>query len=286
MKATYVNNLTSSFYLWLDHEILSRGDAFTTYSGKLYEGQDPTFGRTASVYAAPFRQWVYDSSISGAYVPNGVNSGASFIPRLQNGLSIDFNRGRAIFNGNTISSNADISAKYSFKDFNIYYTDEREDKILFEKSYTLTPQTVRVTGGLGPNDLPYPCIFIKLKTNENSPFAFGGMDMSNYWMRCIILARESFSLDGATSLLADSSRKTFPVFGADQLPFNYLGDFKSGVTGYNYEESCGAQDSASLVYIDKVTTSKFDEIDNLYINKKIVAASVDFELKSIRYPRF
>lgn len=284
MKASFINNLTSSFYLWLDHEILTRGEAFTTYSGKLYDSPDPSFELSASVYASPFRQWVYDSSVPNAYIPSGINSGAQFIPRGQAGLALDYNHGRVIFNGSTISNNQNLTARYSFKDFNLYYTDEREDRLMFEKSYTLTPPTTRVTGALGYLELPYPCVFIKLKTNNNDPFAFGGLDMSNYWIRCIILARDSFSMDSLTSLLADSARKVFPVFNAQDLPFNYFGDFKSGVS-YNYQNMCSSQGQNQLVYIDKVDISKFDESENLYINKKTVAATADFELKTVRQPR-
>ena len=52
MKATYVNNLMSSFYLWLDHEVLDRGEAFINYSGKLYNAPDPNFPNK-QVYGAP-----------------------------------------------------------------------------------------------------------------------------------------------------------------------------------------------------------------------------------------
>ena len=145
MKATYINNLTSSFYLWLDHEILSKGEAFTTYSGKLYNSPDPNFPN-ASVYSSPFKQWVYDSSITSAYIPSGIYSGNNFVPKSVNNLKIDYGRGRAVFDNTQINPNALLSAKYSFKDYNIYYTDEREDKILFEGAYSLTPYVNRVTG--------------------------------------------------------------------------------------------------------------------------------------------
>ena len=284
MKSSYINNLTSSFYLWLDHEILSRGEAFITYSGKLYETQDQNFDLTSSIYGSPFRQWVYDSSINNAYIPSGIYSGSQFMPRNQNGLRIDYNHGRVIFSGKKLSTTENLSTKYSFKEFNIYYTDEREDQLIFEKSYTLTPPTTRVTGALDHNDVPYPCIFFKLKTNDNTPFSFGGLDTSNYWIRCIILAKDSFSLDGITSILGDSVRKVFPVFNPQDLPFNYFGDFKNG-TSYNYINMCQAQGQNQLVHIDKVSVTKFDESENLYINKKTVAAIADFELKSIRQPR-
>ena len=285
MKASYLNNLTSSFFLWMDHEILSKGDAFTNYSGKLYKSNDPYFENKSSVYSSPFKQWVYDSSISQAVIPSGIYYNGQFLPRQSNGLNIDFNHGRVIFANNLIPDNQNLTANYSFKDFNIYYTDEKEETLLFEKSYSLTPKFTTITGGLGYADNPYPCIFFKLKTNENTPFAFGGLDTTENWIRCIILARDVFSLDSLMSILNDSVRKVFPVFSPENLPFNYMGDFKTGITSYNYRQMCQSNNQANLVFIKKVTCVKFDEINNLYINKKTLAATVDFELESVRTPR-
>jgi len=280
MKATYINNLMSSFYLWLDHEVLAMGEAFTNYSGKLYSSTDPNFPNR-SIYGAPFRQWVYDSSVPNVNIPSGVFINGNHLARGTSGLNIDFNKGRAILSGN-ISGN--VSARYSFKEYNIYYTDEREEKLLFEKAYNVTPKVHQVTGALGFLDTPYPCIFIKHRSAENIPFAFGGQDSTETIIRCIILASNSFSLDGLISILNDSARKVFPVFPPEVIPFNYLGDFKSG-NNFNYTNLCLNQPRSNLVNIDKVTVSKLDEIDNAKINKKCVGAIIDFELSDIRNPR-
>jgi hypothetical protein len=281
MKATYANNLMSSFYLWIDHEILARGEAFINYSGKLYKSSDPNFPNN-SIYGSPFRQWVYDSSIQNTNIPSGIYVNGSFVSRSTNGLNLDFNKGRAIFNNNLISG--DITAAYSFKEYNIYYTDEREEKLLFEKAYNVTPKVSQVTGSLGYLDNPYPCIFIKHRSAENIPFAFGGEDSTETVIRCIILASNSFSLDGVISILNDSARKVFPVFDPNSFPFNYLGDFKTG-DNFNYINLCKNQPPSNLVLINRVTVSKLDEIDNSKINKKCVAALVDFELSDVRKPR-
>lgn len=280
MKATYVNNLMSSFYLWLDHEVLDRGEAFINYSGRLYNSPDPNFP-DSSVYGAPFRQWVYDSSIPNVNIPSGVFINGNYIARGTSGLNLDFNKGRAIISGNASSN---VTASYSFKEYNIYYTDEREEKLLFEKAYNITPKVSQITGTLGYLDTPYPCIFIKHRVGENIPFAFGGQDSTETSLRCIVLASNSFSLDGLISILSDSARKVFPVFPPQDFPFNYFGDFKTG-TSFNYINLCKNQPQSSLVHIDRVTVSKLDEIDNAKINKKCVGALIDFELSDVRTPR-
>ena len=280
MKATYVNNLMSSFYLWLDHEVLDRGEAFINYSGRLYNAPDPNFPNK-QVYGAPFRQWVYDSSIPNVNIPSGVFINGSYVARGTSGLNLDFNKGRAIISG---SASSNVTASYSFKEYNIYYTDEREEKLLFEKAYNATPKVSQVTGALGYLDIPYPCIFIKHRIGENIPFAFGGQDSTETTIRCIALGLSSFSLDGLISILSDSARKVFPVLNPQDFPFNYFGDFKSG-SYFNYKTLCVSQPQSNLVHIDRVTVSKLDEIDNAKINKKCVAAIIDFELSDIRSPR-
>jgi hypothetical protein len=283
MKASYLNNLTSSFYLWLDHEIISKGQAFINYTGKLYSSYDPAFEGLSSVYSSPFKQWVYDSSIENVVIPSGINSANTFIPRGSNGLSIDYNNGRIIFNGNVVN-NTNFTAGYSLKEFNIYFTDEREDKLLFENSYSVRPKFAQITGGLSYQEIPYPCIFIKTRNIENVPFAFAGEDKTETMIRCIVLAKDGFSLDSVVSIMNDSARKVFPLLNPKDLPFNYLGDFKTG-SSFNYINLCRNQPSSNYTYIDRVTVSKVDESTNMYINKKVMIAIVDFELSDIRTPR-
>jgi hypothetical protein len=283
MKPTYLNSLTSSFYLWLDHEMLYKGEAFQNFSGKLYLSQDPTFSQN-TIYGSPFKQWVLDTSVQNALIPSGVFSNGTFIPRGISGTALDFNRGRVLFN-NTVSQNLqNLSIAYSFKEFNLYYTDEKEENLLFEKRYDPMPKVTRVTGALAWNDDPYPCIFFKNTSIQNKPFAFGGQDNTMSSMRCVILAENIYSLDGAISIMADSARKTFPLVSPQKLPYNIYGDLKSGLSSYNYFDLCTGQND--WVYVDRVTVSRLSETENKKMNSKLVAAIVDFELSDVRTPRF
>ena len=71
MNPTYLTSLMPSFYLWLDHEILQRGNAFTVFSGQMYSGMDYNYSNMVT-YTSPFRQWVSDSSVTNAVIPSGV----------------------------------------------------------------------------------------------------------------------------------------------------------------------------------------------------------------------
>lgn len=283
MKPSYLHNLNSSFYLWLDHEMLARGESYINYSGKLYNSPDRMFA-DATVYGSPFRQWVSDSSVPNVIIPSGIYNNGVYMPRGQSGLSIDFTKGRVMFPKQTLP-NQNISSftiNTSFKEYNIYYTDEKEENLLFEKRYDPYPKVNRVTGALVWNDNPYPCIFFKNRTMQNIPFAFGGQDKTESIMRCIVLAENIYQLDSAISVMADSARKVFPFLPANKIPYNISGDFKSG-NYYNYLETCRGINH--FVNIDRVTVSKMSETLNKKMNSKLTAAIVDFELSDVRQPR-
>lgn len=280
MNPSYTTNLMSSFYLWLDYELASVGRAFQTTSGQLYAAKDANYAEY-NVYSSPFRQWVTDSSITGTVVPSGVYCDGVYMTRAS-GVKFNYNKGEVLLAPN-LGKPKVVSAEYTKKDFNLYYTDDREEKLLFENAYSLTPKYRNAVSGLNGDDQPFPCIFLKNTSYENVPYALGGQDKTLTTIRCIILSDNIYLLDGAIAIMADSARKVFPVVHPSKLPYNYYGDFKSG-TQYQYAQLNSGQ-GTDLAYIDRVTVSRLDEIRNKNINFKVVAGLVDFEIWQARYPR-
>jgi len=281
MKPSYISNLMSSFYLWLDHELLNVGRAFTVNSGAMYPIKDNNYS-DYNVYSSPFRQWVSDDSISGAIVPSGAYCDGKFLTR-ESGIIINYNKAEILVDKSLVGQPKSVSLQYTKKDFNIYYTDERDENILFENAYSLAPKFNRITGGLNESDQPIPCVFLKNTYYENKPYALGGQDKTITNIRCVILTDNMFLMDGGISIMVDSARKVFPVVDSTMLPYNYYGDFKSG-DRYNYSDIAKVQNT-NLAYIDRVTVTRFDEVLNNKINPKIVGAIVDFELWQARNPR-
>src|SRR6478736_1691754 len=195
MIPQYNNNLSASFYLWLDHEICSIGQAYQNFSGLLYPTTDPNFAGY-NKFGSPFRQWVCDSSIENANIPSGVYNGNTFIPRGTSGLHIDYgnmlgeNGGRVISSG-IPSGTTGLSASYCIKDFNIYYTNIDEAYLLFDLAPTLPDQSqlgFQPTGALFYKDQPYPSIYFKFEDSQDDGFAFGGLDTTKQEVRCVILS--------------------------------------------------------------------------------------------------
>ena len=166
------NQILSSFLLFLDHEILKKGVAFTNFSGSFY----PINNQYSNyyTYSSPYSQFVSDFSIPNAIIPTGVYLNNTFIRTGESGLfNIDFNNGKVYFTGQV---NGSISGAFAVKDFNISIAKDSDDVILFETKHYLKPKINQSTTGINNNEFVYPCIYLRNNGSRNDPFAFGGLD--------------------------------------------------------------------------------------------------------------
>ena len=117
MKPTFSHNVVNSFFLWFDNFLMTKGDAYKTYTTKLYSNPDFRLGNDKVAYSSPYKQWVYDKSITGATIPSGFTVNGTFLPTGTSGMRIDFDNGRIIFNSG-VPTNLNISGTYSVKEIN------------------------------------------------------------------------------------------------------------------------------------------------------------------------
>ena len=282
MIQQYENKVISNLMLYVDHEVLRKGQAFTNYSSFFYPTKTTINGLYN--YSAPFKQMVGDVSISGANIMSGIylsgeehNCEPSF-PGEDNFISINYNQGTVQFNS-LIAAGHTISGNYAVKDFNFYLTNKNEEEILFEKKLHLRPKTNQKLTGLSPDSLTYPSIFVKSQFSENSPAAFGGFDFTKIEVRMIVLADSLFNLDAVCSILRDLNFTSF-YYVEDELPFNAYGAYTGELfnyTGLNKDNGYG--------FIDKVYVSKNVGSELNKLNPEVFTAFVDFETKEIRKPR-
>jgi hypothetical protein len=278
MKANYQNSLTSSFLLFLDHEILNKGDAYSNASSLFY----PVTGvyKNYYTYAGPYKQIVNDYSIAGASQMSGVYLNGSFVTPGQSGLvAINHYDGQVVFSSNKNSST--ISGNYSIKDFNVYLTDKSEDYILF---YTkIEPKSRRdiQVRGLETNEITYPAVFLTLESSTNDPFAFGGVDMTKVYFRTIVMSDDMFKLDAICGILRDTSHNFFKMVNNSDLKFNAMTAYTG--TPFNYSSVA----TGAPVYIADVDVSKVRPVNSpgfTNLNPQVFSAIVDFELQDIRSP--
>jgi len=273
MKPQYDNKILSSFLLYLDNKILSKGEAFSNHSGLFYPIE--SFYDGYYVYASPFKQLVYDSSVSGSNQISGVFVNGSFVKPGQGDLvAINPNQGAVYFNTDQASNT--ISGNYAVKDFNILITDENEEKLLFENKYFLRPKTSQNVTGISTESLTFPIIYIKINSAEHKPFALGGLDEASTNIRAIILADSAFLLDAACSIMRDCKDDRFTILENSNLPMNvfgYTGNFN--YTGVNTNK-------IPLIWsvsVNKILPSRGD-LKNL--NANVLCAFADFEISDLK----
>jgi len=283
MKSLFINELTSSFMLFLDHEVCYNASAFFNVTDeKIFPSQDPAFaGKT--VYQSRYKQWVVDESILslGAVIPNSVKHGIINIAKPNHGLKIDYNMGRFFLDSSYPGSVDNMTASFSVKEFNIFLTSKDETQ-LFLGDPDDYPYANK---GIEPYVEPYPLIYVKYTDSENNPFAFGGMDESVFNFRCCIMAEHMFKFDSVNTVLQDCARKSFPLIPVASIPFDVFGDVKPNCAPYNYHKMCDLF-SNNLIYIESVKVSKFTEKINKSIRDGMWGGFVDFKLKALRYPRY
>ena len=219
MKVNYQNSLTSSFLMFLDNQVLKKGDAYSNVSSLFY----PITGvyKNYYTYAGPYKQIVSDQSIAGATQMSGVYLNGTFTVPGQNGLvAINHYDGQVIFSSNKNGST--ISGNYSIKDFNVYLTDKSEDYILFYTKIEPKSRKGIEPRGLETNEITYPAIFLSLNSSSNDPFAFGGVDMTKSYFRAVVMADSMFNLDAVCGILRDSSHNFFKFVDNNDLKLNAM----------------------------------------------------------------
>lgn len=297
MVSNYSNQLNASFRLWLDNRLASNG-GFQNISGQLFPTTDANYSQY-SIAGSPFRQWIGDSSVSGATICSQINYSGGFYtngvwnenenfwntdPTLWNGntgqLTIDFERGRVVSN---YSLAEPITTSYSIKNWNLYFNYLDEPSLLLQTAFQLQSPIYQQTGALNYFDEPFPCVYIQNKYQENIPFLFGGSDLSKNEISLVLITNNSFDLDSTISILANASKTYFSLIPVDQLPYDSLGGLKNAT--YNYRELCSQQPASQLVYIKQVKTSKFNQTLNKELGKNIRGAFIDFVVEFSRQPR-
>ncbi len=188
-----------------------------------------------------------------------VNDGApaiNSISRGEFGMTVDFINGRYLINSNVMVMG--ISGAYSFKDLNLYFANDTQERMVFTNKYYLNSRFGNPITGIPPaNEIVTPCIFISNVHAQNDPLAFGGLYNTKIRLTLNVLAETPTQLEGALALLIDSKNSVFPLLPESAWPLNSLGDYKSG---YNYLATQAQYASGpNLFYIEQVRASKVSD---------------------------
>ena len=277
MKRSFIHDLHSSFTIWFDHTLLQKGEAFTNVSGSLYKMADPNISGF-NIWGSPYKQWVYDSSVSGVNIPSGISSNAGVINRSGNSNILDFERGRFLTTGSLSS----VSCSYSVKDFNIYTTNKSDQELVFENRYLVNPSSPQVATGVREDKLIAPCIFIKIKKFSNKEFSYGGNDMTTVNLRAVIISDDEYKLNSVGNIFVDKKHTNFLLL--DSTPINRYGDIKNGY--YNYNSTVISQQSSDkIAHIEEAVFTKLAQSAVSEKQPDMYIGFLDFNVDISRWPR-
>ena len=299
MKLQHEHKVVSSFLFFLEHELCSRGKAYTNYVSEFYPVQNNY--QNYYTYAAPFQQFVFDDSLSFSQgdktrkpeIPSGIYLNDIYVQPGTSGLhAIDYNKGQLHFSLDyPATANIRPSGRYAVKDFNIYLTNEPEHKLLFETKFKLNPKVYQQPTGLPPDSQTYPAIYIRNLTSTNVPVSVDGpssyrssyYDSENF-IRAIVLSDSAYLLDACGCLMKDMKKRRVPILEAEDQPFGPLG--YTGGAPFNYRDvtsgTYGDENTSFLIDEVHVTKKSQNQGDFDNLNSEVFVGFVDFTLKSLR----
>lgn len=279
MKEQFQHKVTTSFFLWFDNFLLKKGEAYSNKTGQLYYYSDPRLDSDYVAYGSPYKQWVTDSSITGATIPTGVHFGTDTSGR-SDGITFDFDNGRVLVEDSVTGST--ITGEFAVKDFSIYLTNDTEDDLIVENKYVVNS---RLPSGpltyIEPYDDVVPAVFISTSQSDNTPFAFGGMQDTKVQIKAVVIAEDTYQLDGVLSIFMDSIDETIVPVPMSGYPITELGDLKGD--SYNYTGTTDNYTGDIDFYIEKVRTSKLSDRTRRELANELYIGFIDFDLQQHRY---
>jgi hypothetical protein len=280
MIEQFQHKLTSSFFLWFDNFLLKKGEAYSNKTGELFNYVDPRLDSRYVAYGSPYKQWVTDSSIAGAVIPTGVSVVGAGTSGRDDGVVFDFENGRALFSGSDTSMT--VTGEFAVKDFSVYLTNDTEDDLIVENKYTVNS---RIPSGpltyIEPYDDVIPAIFLSISQAENSLFALGGMQETKIQAKAVILAEDTYQLDGVMSIFMDSVNEVIAAIPMSGYPITELGDLKDG--DFNYTGLANDYGGETKFCIEKVKTSKLTDRTRNVLANELYVGFVDFDIEQYRY---
>ncbi len=278
MLPTIDTLVEASVFLWLDNILLKEGSGFANFAGN-FTKTTGSYGGFHS-YASPFRQWVYSQDVSGAQIPSGVYANGVF---QTTGVAkqLDFNQGQFI---STATVTAPVSGSFSYKEVNLYFTNEPDEVVLFEKKYEPSRRHNPQYTSYLPTDQVYPLIFIKQSAGKNNMLCFDRMVDTSFNVRLIVLADTPYLYKSICGRIRDKKDSWLPIFNASEMPFNQFGALKFP---FNYSNSVSSiqSDATRLAYITEVSISDLpSRVTTELHGFRIFAGIIDLTLSVYRQP--
>jgi len=267
--------IISAFMLMVDNQILTQGQAYLNVNSFFYPTQSYVNGW--SCYTAPYKQLCNDISISGANIMSGVYLNGTYTTIGQSGMVAINHADGAVYFNTPLPSQTIISGNFAVKEFSVYLADQPDYKLLFESKFESNPKYTNniPTTGLSLEDKTAPSIHLVIKSQEQKPLAFAGIDNNSIRIRAIIICDSVYQKVCACNILKNFHLHPVPVPAIGATNLDYLGN----CTGLNYNYTGMA---LSNYYVPIVMSARVIELPEKgeYQDIKKQMAIVDFEIST------
>jgi hypothetical protein len=173
-----------------------------------------------------------------------------------------------------------FTGAFSRKEFNVYPTNESDYPMILERVMGNNPNLDAPATGINPYDYAAPMCLISMSSSNNTPFSFGGQDMTDLTARVLVISKDKWQMDGILSIFRDANERQIPLIPSSGIPLTFYGDLKYD---YNYSDLYNQFCSNTSMYINRVVASKITERKNK--NSTFFVSSLEFQLQAYRFPR-
>jgi len=132
-----------------------------------------------------------------------------------------------------------------------------------------------------PYDDVVPAIFLSVAQAENDPFALGGMQRTKTQAKAVILAEDTYQLDGVLSIFMDSVDEVIAAIPMSGYPIDELGDLKENE--FNYTGTAESYKDVEKFCVEKVRTSKLSDRTRNVLANELYVGFIDFDIDQYRY---
>jgi hypothetical protein len=258
---TYQNLAMSSFILWLQNLLISKG-GYDNVGTRFYPG-NPIYNGYQT-FSAPYKPIIFDNSYPGPNILTGIYFNNSYLTLNQSGFAgVDSARSNVYFTGSNTPSftNCTISGNYSVLEYNVIFPSP-DIGLIFEGKMELRPRTSlnNSTSGLRSDQIPYPCILVRSESFRNDPWEFGGVDLTTTNVGLYVFSNSVYSFDSLRSILVDQKTNHIALLSAAEMPTNNINSLKSGNL-FNYTGVANISNrigSGNAMWIKDVTITDFN----------------------------
>jgi len=282
MKFQFNHKAFSSLIPWMDYVLVNSAEAYNETTGVLTKYTDSELPDDYSVFGSKIKGWVYDSSIDGISAPS-IWEGSQQVTEGTSGAIFDYENGRVIFAGNEPNTDT-LTGTFFAREVNVYPTNEAEEDLVIEKKYEVNAIVANSSSVKPDYATPYdptvPAIFVNIERGNNKPFAFGGEKETVLYAKGVVIAPDSYYLDGILSAFQDNDTQSVPLLEESQLPLTYFGGVQSG---YSYQTLWDNRNTGVLLHIENITHAKLSESIRKETSSNFYVGFIDIDMRCYRY---